>query len=885
MTPSPAEPSSETTSTSVPPDVDVVVVGAGAAGLYAVHRLRRSGFSVRVFESADELGGTWYWNRYPGARVDIPSVDYMYSFDPNWRRDWDWSEKYATQPELLRYLNHVADKFDLRRDVQFNTRVERSRWDEGSSLWQVDIDCDGDRATVSCRFLMMATGCLSVPKQPDVAGTDRFRGEILFTNRWPHHDVDFTGKRVAVIGTGSSGVQSIPHIAAQARELVVFQRTPNFSLPARNGPLRPEKLAELDDETTYREAARFSRGGVPQERSITATFGVAADERRQRYERAWQLGELLETLNVYADVMSDPAANHELAEFFRSKIRAAVDDPQTAELLCPTGYPIGAKRLCLDTDYYVTFNRPNVRLVDVRQDPLRAVTESGIDTAAQSFDLDVIVFATGFDAMTGAILAVDICGRDGRTLTEKWAAGPSTYLGLTTAGFPNLFLINGPGSPSVLSNMMVSIEQHVDLVTELLTGLRADCLTTIEPTDRAEAGWMQHVQDCADVTLFPRADSWYVGANIPGKPRAFLPYAAGVDFYRNACNDVLARNYLGLRRSGPTGTTCEDGVVRRLQPDVQMVLEQVAVLDPPKLESLTPEQARAAVVEGFAARLPGPDVGEMVDGVLPGATDNPGNLSYRLYRPMSPGPHPVLVYFHGGGWVLGDAHSDDPLCRDLCVRTDAVVISVDYRHAPENRFPGAVEDGFAAVRWVADNAAELGGIPGLLLVGGWSAGGGIAAAVCQLARDAGGPSIAGQALLAPVTDCDTTRASYAENGQGYDLDAALMQWFFELYSEPSDRTDPRIAPLRALTLAGLPPAVVVTCEFDVLRDEGAAYADALAQAGVPTEHIRARGHTHCSLSMVDMVVSGAPVRQEFAAAVRRLAQLSGAVPAAGLIAG
>jgi acetyl esterase/lipase len=633
--------------------------------------------------------------------------------------------------------------------------------------------------------------------------------------------------------------------------------------------LSQEKLDQLAaDEAAYRVAARYSRGGVPQERSVTPTFGVSAEERAQRYERAWQIGELLETINVYADVMSDPAANHELAEFFRGKIRATVVDPRTAEMLCPTTYPIGAKRMCLDTDYHATFNRPNVTLVDLRENPLRGLTEDGIDTADESFAFDTVVFATGFDAVTGALVAVDIAGRDGQTLRDSWAAGPSTYLGLTTAGFPNLFLITGPGSPSVLSNMMVSIEQHVDMVAELLAGLRTDGFNTIEATGLAEAGWMRHVQDCADITLFPRAESWYVGANIPGKPRAFLPYAAGVDFYRTACDEVLGRDWLGFRRSGPAGQACADGVVRRLQPDVQMVLEELAALNPPALESLSPAQARAAVAAASTVRPPGPAVGEIADGEFPGAT---GSLGYRLYRPPSLGPHSALVYFHGGGWMIGDAGSDDPLCRDLCVRTDSVIISVDYRHAPEHPFPAAIEDGFAAVRWVAENSDRLGCVPGRLMVGGWSAGGGIAAVVCQLARDAASPAIIGQALLAPVTDTDTGRASYTENGHGYDLDTSLMQWFLDQYTDSFERTDVRIAPLRAADLTGLPPAVVVTCEFDVLRDEGTAYADALASAGVQTEHIRARGHTHCSLSLVDLVVSGAPVRQEFAAAVRRLA--------------
>ncbi|ORA55706.1 steroid monooxygenase [Mycolicibacterium chubuense] len=844
------------------PVVDVVVVGAGLAGLYAVHRFRRAGLTMRVFEAGDDIGGTWHWNRYPGARVDIPSVDYMYSFDPDWQRTWQWSEKYATQPEILRYLHHVADTFDLRRDITFNTRIDAARWDAEGAVWQVEAGCE----TTTCRHLVMATGCLSIPKDPDIAGIGRFAGATYFTSHWPREPVDFTGLRVAVIGTGSSGIQCIPHIAKQARELIVFQRTPNFSLPAHNGPLAPGKLEQLTDESGYRAAARLSFGGVPIERTMTPTYAATQEERQQRYERAWQIGELLELLNVYSDVMSDPAANHELAEFFRAKIMATVDDPAVAEKLCPSGYPIGAKRVCLDTDYFTTFNRDNVRLVDLRRDPLRSITETGIDTQHESFPADAIVFATGFDAVTGAVLSVDFVGREDRTLEQVWADGPQTYLGLTVQGFPNLFLITGPGSPSVLSNMAVSIEQHVDLTAEIITHVRDHGFHTAEPTETAVAGWMQHVDDCASITLFPQANSWYRGANIPGKPQVFMPYTAGVDFYHAACEDMIARDHLGFRFAGPSGEACHDGVVRRLQPDVQMVLEQTALMDLPPLESMPPQDARATFSAIIAMYPPGPAVAEVVDGRFPGPA---GDLAYRLYRPETPGPHPVVLYFHGGGWVLGDSTSDDALCRDLCGRTGAIVVSADYRHAPENRFPAAVDDAVAALAWVAENATALGGDPNRLVVSGWSAGAGLAAVVCLAARTAGVPAIAGQALLAPVTDTDTARTSYAENGSGYDLDASLMQWFFDQYCDPPDRRDPRIAPLRADDLRALPPAVVVTNEFDVLRDDGEAYASALRAAGVPVEHIRARGHTHCSLTMVGLVVSGAPVREQFAAAVRR----------------
>ncbi|MCV7198123.1 flavin-containing monooxygenase [Mycobacterium angelicum] len=843
-------------------DVDVVVVGAGIAGLYAAYRFRLAGQSMRIFETADDIGGTWYWNRYPGARVDIPSVDYMFSFDPDWSREWQWSEKYATQPEILRYLNHVADKHDLRRDIRFGTRVTHAHWDDASAGYRVRTD-RGDE--IRCRYLVMATGCLSIPKDLDIAGIKNFTGQVYFTSRWPHEPVDFTGKRVGVVGTGSSGIQSIPLIAAQAAQVVVFQRTPCFSIPAHNGPIPPDKLAQLRDDSAYRAAARNSFGGVPVERTITPAFSVSAEERQQRYEGAWQRGELLEVLNLYSDVMSNPLANDDFAEFIRAKIRGIVHDPQTAEALCPTTYPVGAKRLCLDTDYYATFNLPQVRLVNLQDQPLVGVSETGIDTAGESFEFDAIVFATGFDAITGAVAAVDIVGRDGLMLKDKWSHGPSTYLGLTTEGFPNLFFIAGPNSPSVLSNMTVSIEQHVDFVADAVTYLRAHGFDQIEPTQAAEAGWMQHVDDAASITLFPQANSWYVGANIPGKPRTFMAYAAGVDFYRAACDEVVARNYLGFRLSGPAGSQCEDGVVRRLQPDVQMVLEQMALLDLPPLESMAPEQARAFMTEMNLARPPGPDVGESVDGTLPGAA---GILNYRLYRPAGQGPHPVVVYFHGGGWLLGDHVSDDPLCRDLCVRSGMLIVSVDYRHAPEHRFPAAVEDGWAAVQWIAEHAEELGGVPGRIAVCGWSAGAGIATVVCQLAKETGRPRIVGQALITPVVDADQTRGSYVENADGYGLTAPVMGWFFDHYADPEVRDDPRIAPLRAPDLSGLPPAIVVTADFDPLRDEGVAYAEALAAAGVPTEYVRARGHTHLSLTMVDVVVSGAPLRARIADALR-----------------
>ena len=846
------------------PDLDVVVVGAGFSGLYLLHRLRRLGFTARAYDTAEDVGGTWYWNRYPGARCDIPTTDYAFSFDPDLEAEWTWTEKYATQPEILAYLNHVADRYDLRRDIVFATGVTAARWDAARSRWEVRTDA-GD--TVTCRWYVMASGCLSVPKPPDIEGADRFRGDVYFTGRWPHEGVDFTGKRVAVIGTGSSGIQSIPLIAEEADRVTVFQRTQNFSVPARNGPPPPERLTALAaDRAAYRAEARRSRGGMPYE--VTEVMGATATEevRRERLDSAWGRGELFALTGVFADQNTNPASTALVAGMVRDKIRSIVDAPETAEALCPTTYPVGTKRPCLDTGYYATFNLPHVRLVDLQRQPISSITESGIATTDESFDVDAIVYATGFDAVTGALVAVDIEGREGRTLREHWSDGPSTYLGLMSEGFPNLFMITGPGSPSVLANMAVAIEQHVEFVTDCLASLRDEGLETIEPTPVAEAGWNRHVADTAAITLLPQTDSWYMGANVPGKPRVFLPYIGGVDRYIDACDEVVGQDYLGFALSGPAGSRCNDGVARRMQYDVMLMLEVVDSLGLPPLETLDPADARAFMAGAAAMAPPGPEVGEVVDGTLPGAS---GPLAYRLYRPTTPGPHPVLLYFHGGGWVLGDQTADDPLCRDLCVRTDSVVVSADYRHAPEARFPAAADDASTALAWVADHAEDLGGLPGRLTVGGYSAGANLAAVAAQQARDAGGPALDAQLLICPVTDGTTQYPSFVENGEGRMLTAGLMRWFWDNYCDPADRDDPRASPLLG-TLEGLPAAVVVTAEFDPLRDEGVAYAEALAAAGVPVRHVVARGQVHTSIPMVDVIISGAAVRQEAVGALHAL---------------
>ncbi|MFT7650427.1 MAG: cation diffusion facilitator CzcD-associated flavoprotein CzcO [Candidatus Poriferisodalaceae bacterium] len=525
-------------------DVEVVVVGAGFAGMYLLHRLRNEGFSAIVFEAGSGVGGTWYWNRYPGARCDVRSIDYSYSWDPELEQEWEWSEKFATQPELLRYANHVADRHDLRRDMQFNTKVESARWDEVTRRWLIST---GHGKTVSCRHYVMATGCLSVPKPSELDGLDDFAGDVYFSGRWPHHEVDFTGLRVAVVGTGSSAIQSIPIIAAQASSLTIFQRTPNFSMPAFNGPNDPVEVAEVKrNYSDYRHEQRYSAGGVVRGLPTKSAMQDSEDDRRAHFEQGWKSGSLGGVVTAYNDIRVDQGASDLAAAFVHSKIRSIVNDQAIAEKLCPTNHPIGTKRPCLDTNYYQTFNEDHVSLVDLLETPIVGVTESGIETSTGSFEFDAIVMATGFDAMTGAVVAVDIRGVGGAELKQAWADGPRTYLGLCVSGFPNLFLITGPGSPSVLSNMMVSIEQHVEFIADCIVHLRDTAHTTIEADTGAEADWVQHVVEVGDTTLYPKANSWYMGANVPGKPRVFLPYVGGVGAYRLICEDVVADSYRGF---------------------------------------------------------------------------------------------------------------------------------------------------------------------------------------------------------------------------------------------------------------------------------------------------------------------------------------------------
>ncbi len=525
------------------PELDVVIVGAGFAGLYMLHSARELGLSALVIEAGGNVGGTWYWNRYPGARCDVPSMEYSYGFDHQLEQDWEWTERYATQPEILRYLGHVADRFDLRSSIIFGTRVESAGFDDDRSRWLVRTDRS---SSYLARFVVMATGCLSASYQPEWAGQDEFTGRTFHTGHWPQDGVDFTKRRVAVIGTGSSAVQSIPLIAAEADEVIVFQRTPAYAVPAHNHPLDPGETAAIKaDYLAWRADARATTTGFGGHlrRGIVGAFDVADDEREAHYQRRWAIGGLT-FAGSFNDLLLRAEANETAAEFVRSKIRSIVDDPTTAAQLSPDTI-IGCKRMCVDTDYYLTFNRENVSLVDVSERPIEAITATGVRVNGTVVEADDIVFATGFDAMTGALDRIDIRGRGGLRLSVAWAEGPKTYLGLQVAGFPNLFTITGPGSPSVLTNMIVSIEHHVEWISALLASMKAAGNETVEASESAQDGWVRWVNEVAEATLFYGCSSWYLGVNVPGKPRVFMPLPGFLE-YQTKCEAVAAAGYDGF---------------------------------------------------------------------------------------------------------------------------------------------------------------------------------------------------------------------------------------------------------------------------------------------------------------------------------------------------
>ena len=528
------------------PKFDAIVIGAGFAGMYMLHRLRKLGLSTRVFEAGDGVGGTWYWNCYPGARCDVESMQYSYSFSEELQQEWVWSERYPRQDEILRYLDHAADRFDLRKDIALETRVTSAIYDEANNLWTVKTD-RGD--TVQAHYVISAVGCLSAARVPDMAGLSSFKGNWYHTGQWPHEAIDFTGKRVGVIGTGSSGIQTIPALAKQAAQVVVLQRTPNFSIPAWNAPLSVAAQDEWKiDYAEHRKLARTTKSGILYDYGTRAAADLKPEELEQEYERRWQQGGP-GFMHCFTDILTNRASNETAVKFVHKKIRNIVKDAKVADMLCPTDHPIGSKRICVDTGYFETYNLKHVSLVDIRATPIEEVVPEGIRTTDKTYELDVIIFATGYDAVTGAILQVDVRGRSGQTLQDKWSQGPRCHLGLMSSGFPNLFFVTGPGSPSITTNVVVSIEQHVDWIARCIEHMKDKGLTKIEANLADENGWVDTVNQLAANTLLPQTNSWFMGANIPGKPRVFLPYIGGLGKYTLMCEEVIANGYRGFSLS------------------------------------------------------------------------------------------------------------------------------------------------------------------------------------------------------------------------------------------------------------------------------------------------------------------------------------------------
>jgi cation diffusion facilitator CzcD-associated flavoprotein CzcO/acetyl esterase/lipase len=813
---------------------DVVVVGAGFAGLYAVHKLRDGlGLDVQGFEAAGGVGGTWWWNRYPGARCDFESVHYSYSFSEELQREWEWSERFAAQPEILAYLEWVADKLGVRRAFRFNTRVTSMTWDDKASCWTI---CTDDGATCTARFVVSCVGGLSVAKEPEFSGSETFKGELYRTSSWPHEPVDFTGNRVAVIGTGSTGIQVIQEVAKQASELTVFQRTPNFAAPLRNEPVDPaQRRWNAEHHAELRAGSRQHMIGAPYDKPSGPAVAATPDERRRIYDKYWDRGGFPLLVSSFSDLLFDPQANETLAEYIRKRIRERVRDPATADLLCPTDHPYASKRPPFETGYYETYNLPHVRLVDVRSAPIEAITPTGIRTSAESYDVDAIILATGFDVFTRPILNLGITGRMGQKLEDKWANGPTSYLGLQTAGFPNLFTISGPQSATALYNVPLATEDHVDFVAAAIARVLADQAQTYEATLEAEAAWGRLCVGMLNLTVVPKAKgSWYMGENIHGKPRAAYLFVGGAPFYRAICAEIENLGYAGF------SINCAPSPVPplvRLDPPAALVLGSMFARGIKPLEEYTLDEMRALVESLKELQTPGPAM----------RVETIAQPRARIYLADHKGPAPVVLFCHGGGWVAGSLDLADAPCRQLAAELQAVVVSVDYRLAPEHPFPAAADDTFAAIRWARDHIADFGGDPDRIIIMGESAGANLAAAAALRARDAG-IELAGQVLIYPPIDPDASTPSRKEFAAGPFLTRAAGEAMWAAYLGGNEVTA-LAAPSRAASLAGVAPTLVITVELDPGRDEAADYARALAAAGVRVSQHRFDGLFHGVFNM------------------------------------
>jgi cation diffusion facilitator CzcD-associated flavoprotein CzcO/acetyl esterase/lipase len=816
---------------------DVAVIGAGFAGLYAVHKFRdQLGLSVAGFDAAGGPGGTWWWNRYPGARCDIESVHYSYSFSDEIQRNWQWSERYAAQPEILAYLEYVADTLNVRKDFTFGTRVVSAVWNDDTKRWAVTTDSG---ASYTARFVIAASGSLSLAKEPEFPGLGDFNGPVYVTSSWPHEEVDLRGKRVGVIGTGSTGIQLIQEVGKLADHLTVFQRTPNYATPLRNEPLSSEQSRWLaDNHADVRAGARESFAGIPFDRPRPSSHAASPEERRAHYDALWDKGGFRLLISSYADILVDQEANDYLASYVRDRIRERVKDPKTAELLCPTDHPFATKRPPLEADYYEVYNRDNVQLVDIRTSPIQRVTETGLQTADGEYPLDVLILATGFDAITGPLLKLGLVGRGGVTLNEHWADGPRTYLGIAVHGFPNLFTIAGPTSAAVFYNLPLAVEDHVDLAAAAVEHVIENGVDTIEATVEAEGRWQTIADGLLHMTLFPKADSWYMGRNVPGKPQSTFIFLGSAALYRWITANVQATDFGGFA----VGARARDlPAMVKLDPTVLALADALLMQGTKPLQECSIEEIRARF-DAFA-QLQGPlrDV-EVIEATYPGPG---GDVPVRVYVPDADTPLPVMVFYHGGGFVAGGIDAADKPARALAEDLGVIVVAPSYRLAPEYPFPAATDDAYAALRWAADNIAQYGGDAGRIVVAGESSGGNLATVAALRARDKDGPRLVSQVLITPITDGEANTASRREYADVPILTTAALDMMWATYiGDTENSTSPLASPARAASLAGLPPALIITMECDPLRDEAEDYGRALADAGTPVTVRRLDGLVH-----------------------------------------
>jgi cation diffusion facilitator CzcD-associated flavoprotein CzcO/acetyl esterase/lipase len=851
-------------------DHDVVVIGAGFAGIYSVHKLRDGlGLRVQAFDAGEGPGGTWHWNRYPGARCDFDSVFYSYSFSDELQREWRWSERFAAQPEILAYLEWCADKLDVRKEFQFRTRVTSIVWDDANEIWTVGTD-DGKSCTA--RFVVAGGGNVTIPKKNEFPGEESFKGEIYRTSSWPHEPVDFTGKRVGVIGTGSTGLQVIPEVAKECAHLTVFQRTANFAAPLGNRPLTEEESRyQAENHEEVRAGSRDNFLGAPYGLGRPSALLDSPEERKKLYDQFYYPGGGFRlVVGTYQDLLVNKEANDTIADYLRDRIRERVNDPATAELLCPTDHPYGTKRAPFETDYFETFNLDHVDLVDVKTAPIEAITETGLRTAAAEYDLDVIILATGFDALTGTLLRMGIVGRDGLTLQEAWEDGPKTYLGLQLDGFPNLFTITGPQSAVALYNNAMAIEDHVELAHDAIKHVLDNDARVIEPTPEAVRAWGRLAEGILNMTLIPESpNSWYMGRNIPGKPRGTYIFAGGAPLYRAICQEKIAKDFGGFALDGSAPPIPP---MVRLDPPVAVVIGALAMQGVKPLEQCTVEETRELLETMTLLQAPPRDT-QVQQVTYPSPSGE--QLPARIYRPDAEGTLPVVTFFHPGGWIAGSLDVVDERCRALAHELQAVVVSASYRLAPEHPFPAATDDTYAALQWVAETIEEHGGDPDRIVVMGESAGAHLAAVAAQRARDEDGPQLAAQVLIYPPTDPDTDTDSRTEFAAGPFLSVAAAEAMWGAYlGDPANRTAPHANPAKN-DLTGLAPALVLTAELDPTRDEAEAYGAALQAAGVDAEVRRIDGMIHGTFLMSGLV----PRSLEFTAAITEFLKTRLATPA------